>query len=81
MRIIPSKRLFWFFKDSVELDLSNPASLELYIQQVISQGRTEDIKFLLTHVHLDQFQQAFSKIRPFLSWEVKTFWEDFFAGH
>ena len=79
MKINPSKRLFWFFKDGTELDLSQTASLEMYVQQVISHGRAEDIKFLLKNVKIEQLKRVFLNIKQFLSWEVRSFWEDFFA--
>ena len=81
MKINLNKKLFWFAKDKIELDLTNPASLDMYVQQVVSQGRTEDIKTLLANVDLNQLKQVFSRIGRFLSWEVKAFWEDFFADH
>jgi hypothetical protein len=42
-----NKRLFWFLKDDVELDLSNESILDMYIQQVLTYGNTEDIKIFL----------------------------------
>ncbi len=81
MKIIPSKKLFWFLKDGVELDVSQPAVLEMYVQQVVSTGRTEDVKFLLSNLKNEEFKHAFSKIKRFLPWEVRTFWEDFFVNH
>jgi len=81
MKINPNPKLFWFIKDNIELDLTSPASLEMYVQQVISMGRTEDVKFLLRNFKTEQLKQVFSNIRRFLSWEVRAFWEDFFADH
>lgn len=46
MKVTPDKRLFWFLRPDIELDLSNPPIREMYIQQVITAGRTEDIKKL-----------------------------------
>ena len=81
MKIKPDKNLFWFLKDNTELDLANPASLEMYVQQVISRGRMNDVKFLLAHVNFEQFKNVFLKIKGFLAWEVRMFWEDFIGNH
>jgi len=81
MKINPSPKLFWFIKDNVDLDLSSPASLEMYVQQVISMGRTEDIKFLLKNFRNEELKQVFLNIKRFLPWEVRAFWEDFFANY
>ena len=81
MKIRPDKKLFWFLKDNTELDLAKPASLEMYVQQVISRGRMEDVKFLLAHVNFEQFKKVFLKIKRFLTWEVRKFWEDFIENH
>lgn len=81
MKVNLNKKLFWFLKDNTELDLANSAALEMYVQQVVSQGRAEDVKALLASVDLNQLKQVFSKIKHFLSWEVKAFWEDFLGDH
>ena len=81
MKINLNKKLFWFLKDNTELDLDNPASLEMYVQQVVSQGRAEDIRILLANVNINRLKRVFSKIERFLSREVKAFWEDFFADY
>ena len=44
MKIKADKRLFWFLKDNVKLDLNDPSQLDMYLHQVITYGRTEDIK-------------------------------------
>ena len=40
-------RLFWFLKPRAELNMSNQADLELYVQQVMTKGRIEDVRKLL----------------------------------
>ncbi len=77
MKIVPDKKLFWFLKDNVSLDLSNGADLDLYVQQVLSSGRGEDVKALLKAVGFERFKQVFLKIKRFFPWEVRAFWEDF----
>lgn len=81
MNISPDKKLFWFLKDHVSLDLSNAADLELYMQQVLSSGRREDVKALLKTVDFQRFKQVFLKIRRFFPREVRAFWEDFIESH
>jgi hypothetical protein len=31
MKIVPEKRLFWFLRDNIKMDLSNPTLLDMYI--------------------------------------------------
>ena len=76
MKIIAEKRLFWFLKDKVKLDLSDPAVLDIYIQQVMTYGRAKDIKTLFSRVGLAQFKNAFRRVSRFLPFEVRKFWED-----
>jgi len=58
------------------LDLSNPSVLDMYIQQVITHGRAEDIRDLFRRIDLLQFKGAFKRLASFLPFEVKKFWED-----
>lgn len=76
MKITINKKLFWFFKDGIKLDLSDPAQLDMYIQQVITVGGSEDIRMLFKNVDQSQFKSAFPRIKHFLPWEVRKFWED-----
>lgn len=81
MNILVNKNLFWFFKDNISLDLSNSADLEMYMQQVLSRGRYEDIKTILKKVDFKHFKEAFLKIKRFLPVEVRKFWEDFIENY
>lgn len=76
MRIKPEKRLFWFLKDNIKLDLSNPSVLDMYIQQVITHGRADDIRSLFRRIGLLRFKGAFKRLAAFLPFEIKKFWED-----
>lgn len=76
MKIRPDKRLFWFLKDDVYLDLSNPSDMDMYIQQIITRGKAEDIKALFKNIDVIQFKNVFERLSRFLPWEVKKFWED-----
>ena len=81
MNILPDKKLFWFLKDNASLDLANTADLELYVQQVLTRGRMEDVKALLTAVDFKRFRQVFLKIKRFFPREVRTFWEAFIESY
>jgi hypothetical protein len=76
MKIAPDKKLFWFLKGGIKLDLSDPAQLDMYIQQVITAGRSEDIRMLLKNIGLSSFKSAFPRLKHFLPSEVRKFWED-----
>lgn len=76
MKIAAQRRLFWFLKDNIKLDLSNPSVLDMYIQQVIMYGRAEDISALFSKTSLPQFKNAFMRLSRFLPLEVRKFWED-----
>ncbi|MEW6680851.1 MAG: hypothetical protein AB1297_07555 [bacterium] len=77
MRIIANKRLFWFLKEGTNLDLSQPSVLDMYVQQTITRGRTEDIKELLNLLNLKELQTVLERIKHFIPEEVRRFWEDF----
>ena len=81
MEIHPESRLFWFLKDGVSLDLSDPSILEMYFQQVAVRGRAEDVRILLKRVHPKQLRNALEPLKRFLPLEVRMFWEDFVASH
>jgi len=81
VRIPFNKRLFWFLKDDTRLDLSDPAQLDMYIQQVITHGRSEDIKALFKHIDFAHFKSAFFRLKHFLPFEVTKFWEDFLGSN
>lgn len=75
MKVIPDKRLFWFLKDNIELDLSDSSILDMYIQQIITHGNTEDIKKLFRNIGFEKFKQRFLGLKNFLPNEVRNFWE------
>lgn len=81
MKIVADQRLFWFLKEGSSLDLSNPATLDMYIQQVLTHGRAEEVRSLLKTVERRHFIQALTRLNRFLPPEVKAFWEDFVASH
>ena len=75
------QNLFWFLKPNAVLDLSSPGTRQMYIQQVFTCGRAEDVRELLRDIASDQLRQSFVEMKRFLPREVGMFWEDFFAGH
>lgn len=81
MKIVADQRLFWFLKEDSSLDLSDPATLDMYIQQVLTYGGSEDVRKLLKTVDRDLLVQALARLNRFLPPEVKAFWEDFVASH
>ena len=76
MEIAVDKRLFWFLKEGTELDLSNKANLDMYIQQILSRGKSSDIKKLIGTLPLPDFMESFGRIKNLLPKEVKAFWEE-----
>ena len=81
MKIAADGRLFWFLKQGTMLDLEDQSVFPMVLQQVLSHGQTDDIRWLLRSVGRSRFEQGLKKIGRFLPREVQTFWEDFFAGH
>lgn len=77
MTIIPEKRLFWFLKEGITLDLDEPSVLDMYVQQVLTRGRLEDAKLLLKRIDIDKLIGSLRRINRFLPTEVREFWEDF----
>jgi hypothetical protein len=80
MKIRAKKRLFWYLKDDQEFDLGNPCHLDMYVQQVLSQGRAEDIREMLRALSPESFLASFVRIKKYLPKEVKEFWEDGLGG-
>lgn len=64
-------------REGVKLDLSIPSVLDMYVQQVISQGGVEDIKRLFRNIGIARFKEAFVRVKPFLPEEVRVFGEDY----
>ena len=72
------RRLFWFLKPKAKLNMSNQADLELYVQQVMTKGRAEDVRELLKNMGDKETNQIFLRLKRFLPFDVRLFWEDFF---
>ena len=80
MKFKPNLELFWFLKKTAKVDLESPGSLDAYVQQVITRGKTKDIKDLLKNVAPLPLKESISRIKRFLPKEVKMFWEDFIGS-
>ena len=80
MKIIAERRLFWFLKEGAELDLNSESSLDMYAQQVMTHGKTGDIKKLIRTVETDSLKKSFERIKRYLPVPVKDFWEDYFGN-
>jgi len=78
--ITPDRHLFWFIKDGEQLNLNEPSELDMYVQQVITRGGTEDVKGLLKSVDFKRLTESFKRIENFLHDGVRGFWEDFING-
>jgi len=75
VELVPDKRLFWFLKDDVRFDLSVPSQLDMYLQQVLTHGISDDIKFLFKNITITQFEESFTRCKTFLPLEIRKFWE------
>lgn len=76
MKTVIEKRLFWFLKEEIELDLSDKAQLDMYIQQVLTRGKTSDIRKLFSIIAPSVFYDSFTRIKNFLPKEARRFWEE-----
>lgn len=63
-------------KDDADLDLSESSNLDMFVQQVLSHGRADDVRKLLRTIEYEDFSQSFQRIKNFLPKEVKKFWEE-----
>lgn len=76
----PNRNLFWFLKGNAKLKLNNPPELDAYVQQVLTHGKTNDVKKLLKSIKPLQFCESFQRLSRFLPLEVRKFWEDFIGN-
>ena len=73
------RRLFWFLKPMAKLNMSDQADVELYVQQVMTKGSTEDVRKLLADIGEKKAGQIFLRLKLFFPDGVRRFWEDFFG--
>ncbi len=78
--ITPDRHLFWFIQDGKQLDLNEPSELDMYVQQVITRGGTEDVKGLLKSIDFNRLTESLKRIENFLHDGVRGFWEDYING-
>lgn len=75
MKTKVNKRLFWYLKDGAEIDLANPSHVDMDVQQVLSSGKTEDVKRMLRILPPAKFRKSFRRVKKYLTKEVRRFWE------
>ena len=63
------------------MDIDDPSTRQIYVQQVISRGHEADIRELLKDIGVTGVRQVFDDIKRYIPAEVRLFWEDFFADH
>ena len=74
--VTPERRLFWFLREGVTLDLTEPSMVDLYVQQVLTHGRADDVRQLLARLGEPGLVESFKRVGRFLPVEVRWFWED-----
>lgn len=75
--ITPDRHLFWFVKEDKKLDLNDPSELDMYIQQVITRGGTEDVRVMLRYVDFERLVKSMKRIENFLPDGVGDFWKNY----
>jgi len=70
MKTKVNNRLFWYLKDGIEFDLENPSHVDMYVQQILSHGKAEDIQKMLEILPPEKFRKSFKRIRRFLRREA-----------
>lgn len=75
MKTKVNNRLFWYLKDGIEFDLENPSHVDMYVQQILSHGKAEDIQKMIKILTPEVFRESFKRIKRFLRREVRRFWE------
>ena len=80
MRIASDPRLFWFLKEGAVIDLTQPSQRDLYVRQVMTHGRFNDVKTLLARLPLEKLADSFKRLKQFLPKEIRLFWEEFLGN-
>jgi hypothetical protein len=62
METTVQKKLSWFLKEGTKLDLSNKTHVDMYIQQILSRGKSSDVKKLLKEIKPLGFSESFAGI-------------------
>lgn len=79
-KIRPKRQLFWFLKENAQLDLTEPSVLDMYVRQIITCGRTQDVRALLKTVSLRELKESLQRLRRFIPREIRDFWEDYIGS-
>lgn len=79
MKVTPDRKLFWFLREGIELDLNRKSTFDMYVQQILSFGRSEDVRALIRRIGVPKLKESFERIKSFLPNEVRKFWEVYFG--
>lgn len=79
--VVLSSRLFWFLKEGTRVDLTEPSAADLYVQHIVTHGSANDVQLLTRTLNAEELRASLGRVKPFLPPEVRTFWEDWCAGH
>jgi len=79
--ITPDPNLFWNLRPGVTFDPNNPSDLDMYIQQVLTRGSTQDVRTLIKTIDRSRLRKGFERIKNFLPVEVRSFWEATLGNH
>ncbi len=80
-KISADPKLFWNVKEGTVFDPDIPSDLDMYIQQVLTRGSSQDVRTLLKTVDRNRLTKGFERIKNFLPTEVRSFWEGTFGNH
>ncbi len=80
MEIMIPENLFWFLKEGTRLDLSKRVHRDMYVQQVLTRGRTADVRKLLSTIKVAEFSESLGRIERFLPKGVQRFWEEWLGN-
>jgi len=72
-RVKPKRHIVWFHDR--EIDLSDPAQVRRYYEQVLTHGRAEDVRELDISA-IRQYLPAMNLPRP-----IRHLWEDYLDAH
>lgn len=79
-KVSPKSHLFWFLKEKTQLDLTEPSVRDMYVRQVITRGRAQDVRSLLKTVNLRELKESLQRLRRFIPREIRDFWEDYIGS-
>lgn len=72
MKIKPKRYIIW--STNKEIDLDDPYQRKIYIEEVLSHGRTEDI----SELDWEEIKELLPQLN--LPERIRKFWEDYFEN-